>query len=108
MTCSDSRPRRRRITAPHSMARIAMRRDTAYASASAPAPAPSSDRLADLGALLRAGPSPQSTQQPAIEPPAQPVQVAYARPPVTAAPFQRKIWLQLASGSDDASLTNEF
>jgi Flp pilus assembly protein TadD len=74
--------------------------ETSYASTP---PAPSTNRLADLEALLRSAPP-----QPTAQAPAQPVQVAYARPSAPVAPFQPKIWLQLATGSDDAGLTNEF
>ncbi len=79
--------------------------DAAYAAAPAP---PKVDRLADLDALLRVGPAQQSSPPPAIRPPARPVQVAYARPTASAPPYQPKIWLQLASGSDDSALSNQF
>ena len=73
--------------------------------------APSVDRLADLDALLRAGPAPQSSQpamaRQTVQPP-RPVQVAYSRPVVLASSFQPKIWLQLASGSDDEALSDQF
>ena len=73
--------------------------------------APSVDRLADLDALLRAGPAPQSSQpamaRQTVQPP-RPVQVAYSRPAVLASSFQPKIWLQLASGSDDEALSDQF
>ena len=43
---------------------------------------------------------------------AQPRQVAYAaptpRPPAASGPVQRKIWLQLASGSNAAALPSQF
>jgi Flp pilus assembly protein TadD len=84
--------------------------DTAYAAAAPSAPA--ANRLADLEALLRAGPPPEPRQpaalQPSVRPPARPVQVAYARPAVSAARSSSKIWLQLASGSDDTGLSSEF
>ena len=84
--------------------------DTAYAVAAPSTPA--ADRLADLEALLRAGPPPQPRQpaalQPAVRQPARPVQLAYARPAASAARAQPKIWLQLASGSDDTGLSSEF
>jgi hypothetical protein len=79
--------------------------ESAYASA-APSPA-SADRLADLEALLRAGPPPQSGR-PSVQQPVRPVQVAYARPPMAAPNFQPKVWLQLASGSNDAILSSQF
>jgi len=71
---------------------------------SAPSPAATeSDRLAGIGALLAPpAPAPQA------------IQVAYAPPPAPAtvqkisAPFQPKIWLQLASGPDVDALTNRF
>ena len=80
--------------------------ETSYASA---APRASADRLADLEALLRAGqPGPQPAVQPVTQAPARSVQVAYARPPAATPSFQPKIWLQLASGSSDATLTSQF
>ena len=36
------------------------------------------------------------------------MQVAYARGPAPASSFQPKIWLQLASGSDDEALSGRF
>ena len=39
---------------------------------------------------------------------AQPVQVAYARPVSSVPGFQPKIWLQIASGADDATLSSQF
>ena len=70
----------------------------------------STDRLADLEALLRVGPAPQSSQiqagRPAVQAPARPVQVAYASAPAPA--FRPKIWLQLASGSDDEALSGRY
>jgi len=70
---------------------------------------PSTDRLADLEALLRVGPAPQSNQsRPAVQAPARPVQVAYAKAPGPASNFQPKIWLQLASGQDDEALSGRF
>ena len=84
--------------------------DTAYASAR-PA-TPSADRLADLEALLRAGPPPQSPQPAAVQAATvqvgRPMQVAYSRPAASAVQFQPKIWLQLATGSDDSGLSSEF
>jgi len=77
--------------------------ESAYASAAAP----SADRLSDLEALLRASPPPQAVRAPVIST-ARPLQVAYARPLPTASQSQSKIWLQLASGTDDASLSSEF
>jgi hypothetical protein len=82
----------------------------AYAAAASPAP--SVDRLADLEALLRVGPAPQSSQRSvvrqAVQAPARPVEVAYARGAAPASYFQPKIWLQLASGSDDGALSSQF
>ena len=97
--------------------------ETAYAYASPPrilsttTAAASNDRLAGVDALLR-GPSVQA--QPAPLPvqrswqPAQAVQVAYVAPPPavsvqrTAALFQPKIWIQLASGQDVDELVTKF
>ena len=65
-----------------------------------------SDRLSGIDALLS-----DSVQAKAPQPA---VQVAYARPPApatvqrSAAPFQPKIWLQLASGQDVDDLSNRF
>ena len=82
------------------------------AHASAAPSRPSIDRLADIEALLNAGPAPQSRQpavvQPTVQAPSRPVQVAYARPAMPASRAEPKIWLQLASGSDDAALSGEF
>jgi len=97
--------------------------ETAYAYASpsrilsTTAAAASNDRLAGVDALLR-GPSAQA--QPTPLPvqrswqSAQAVQVAYAAPPPaasvqrTAALFQPKIWIQLASGQDVDELVTKF
>lgn len=84
--------------------------DNAEPYASAAPPGSSTDRLADIEALLRAGPPP-STPQPApqlaVQAQGRSVQAGYARP--AAAPsFQPKIWLQLASGSNDAGLSSQF
>ena len=69
------------------------------------------DRLAGIDALLRGSPPP-APAQPTWQAP-QPVQVAYARPPVpavqrTATSFQPRIWLQLASGSTVDDLAGRF
>jgi hypothetical protein len=97
--------------------------ETAYAYASpsrilsTTAAAASNDRLAGVDALLR-GPSAQA--QPTPLPvqrswqSAQAVQVAYVAPPPavsvqrTAALFQPKIWIQLASGQDVDELVTKF
>jgi Flp pilus assembly protein TadD len=69
------------------------------------------DRLASIDELLRAQ-VPQAS--PSWQSDAQPSQVAYAAPavrkaaPVRTAAGQRKIWLQLASGSNSAALPTEF
>lgn len=69
------------------------------------------DRLASIDELLRAQ-VPQAS--PGWQSDAQPSQVAYAAPavrkaaPVRTAAGQRKIWLQLASGSNSAALPTEF
>jgi len=81
--------------------------DGAPAYASAAPPAPSADRLADLDTLLRSSPTPSSQAQ-SVRAPAQPVQVAYARPAATAPTFQPKIWLELASGSDVDAFSRQF
>ena len=75
--------------------------------AAAPA-GPSVDRLADLEALLRVGPASQSAQASVAQAPARQVQASLVRRIAPAAVFQPKIWLQLASGSDDDQLSNEF
>ena len=68
------------------------------------------NRLAGVDDLLRQQASPATPQQPVFQP--QPQQVAYARPTAPqvqrVAPVQRKIWLQLASGSNSAALAGEF
>ena len=81
-------------------------------SAAAAASSVSSDRLSGIDALLR----PISPTTPAVSGPvvqrlgaAPPVQLAYApRPATAAASFQPGIWLQLASGSDVDSLSEQF
>ena len=65
------------------------------------------DRLADIDALLSAGPSVSQQRV------AQPVQVSYTRPqaPIVRqaiAPVQAKIWLQLASGQNVDDLSSRF
>ena len=75
--------------------------------AAAPA-APSVDRLADLEALLRVGPVPQSAETPAVQRSARPVQASYVRQVAPASSFQPKIWLELGSGSDDDALSGKF
>jgi len=75
--------------------------------AAAPA-APSVDRLADLEALLRVGPAPQSAQTPAVQRSARAVQASYVRQVAPASSFQPKIWLELGSGSDDDALSGKF
>ena len=69
---------------------------------------PSADRLADLEALLRVAPAPQPSQPATVQAPARTVQASYARSAMQAARFESKIWLQLASGPDDAGLSSEF
>ena len=67
------------------------------------------NRLAGIDQLLRPPAASSTPQQPAVQP--QPRQVAYAAP-VTHAPVQRavqrRIWLQLASGDNAASLPRQF
>jgi Flp pilus assembly protein TadD len=72
------------------------------------------DRLADVDALLRS-PAPAPAVQPAWQQPtARPVQVAYAPPPQpstvqrTAVVEKPKIWLQLASGRNTDALSRQF
>ncbi|MES2136265.1 MAG: hypothetical protein V4502_04295 [Pseudomonadota bacterium] len=79
----------------------------------------SSDRLTGIDALLRGSAAPPApapsaqVQQPSWST-AQPVQVAYAPPPKpasiqrTAPVAQRKVWLQLASGSNPSALSGQF
>ena len=83
---------------------------TAYAYATQPSIGPvatsaSTDRLSGIDALLSA---------PAVPAP-QPVQVAYAAPPLPSAPVQKiaqqrpqKIWLQLASAPNASALPDQF
>ncbi len=101
----------------------------AYAYAAPPRTVPSSvamsesvstDRLAGVDALLQAPSTPPAQptwQQPTLEQPQarpQPVQVAYAAPPRpsttqrTPEVSEPKIWLQLASGRDEAALSGQF
>jgi Flp pilus assembly protein TadD len=78
----------------------------------------STDRLQDVDALLSAPSAPQADQpvwqQPALQPQAQPVQIAYAAPPRpatverTPAVTKPKIWLQLASGRNSDALSQQF
>ena len=82
--------------------------DTRFASAAVPQITSSvtTNRLEGIDELLR-----QPATQPAYQP--RPQQVAYAAPvrraPASAsAPVKRKIWLQLASGSNAAALSGEF
>ena len=89
----------------------------AYASASTISPMSAaaatsgvgSDRLSGIDALLR--PTSPPVARPAAQraPAAPPVQLAYApRTTSAVAPFQPGIWLQLASGSDVDSLSEQF
>jgi Flp pilus assembly protein TadD len=80
----------------------------------------STDRLAGIDALLQQPSQPQQPawQQPPLPQPQarpKPVQVAYSAPPPRPATVQRtarleepKIWLQLASGHDEAALSEQF
>jgi Flp pilus assembly protein TadD len=73
----------------------------------------STDRLSGIDSLLRTAPAPAASAAPqaAWHPP---LQLAYAPHPAPAltqrasGPFQPGIWLQLASGSDVDSLTEQF
>ena len=80
---------------------------TSYAAAPT---APPVDRLADLEALLRVGPTPPSSQPAVVQQaaPPRPVQASYVRRVAPVSSFQPKIWLQLGSGSDDEALSNKF
>lgn len=71
---------------------------------------PPGDRLADIEQLLKAPAAP-----PARSPVSPPVSVAVAAPVVTSPPVQtgatlapRRIWLQLASGSNPSALADQF
>ena len=77
---------------------------TNYATANAD---PQGDRLGEIDRFLRA-PEPSAGPLPAAPPPA-PVRVAVNLPPrASAATAPRRIWLQLASGRDPASLPMEY
>jgi tetratricopeptide (TPR) repeat protein len=84
---------------------------TGYPPAQASAPA-TTDRLAGIDELLRAPPQPAAPTPTFTAAP--PVQVAYAAPvqrkpqQQAARPAARKIWLQLASGSDAEALPSQF
>jgi Flp pilus assembly protein TadD len=104
---------------PESGSTLAYSAPAAKAAAVAPARATSADRLADIDALLNPAP-PQAAAQPAAQQTnrswqsAQAVQVAYAAPPRPATvqrspvPYQPKIWLQLASGSNADGLSAKY
>ena len=70
------------------------------------------DRLADLEALLRVSPGSQASPPPVVrtnvQAPPRPVQASYVRQVATAPSTPPKIWLQLATGYDDAGLSSEF
>jgi Flp pilus assembly protein TadD len=81
-----------------------------YTPRSVPAPSVSADRLGGIDDFLRAPPPPPV---PTFQAPA--TQVAYAAPvqrhpqaQSASRPVQRKIWLQLASGSNAAALPTQF
>ena len=87
--------------------------DTRFASVGAPQVTSSvtTDRLAGVDDLLRQ-PAPQAPPHQAAYQP-RPQQIAYAAPVRSApasmpAPAARKIWLQLASGSNAAALSSQF
>ena len=71
-----------------------------------------SDRLADLEALLHVAPSSQASTaaviRTTVQAPPRPVQASYVRQVATAPSTPPKIWLQLATGYDDAGLSSEF
>lgn len=88
--------------------------ETAYAYASPSIGSPttlSTDRLAGIDALLRPSAPQPAQQQPSWQPAPKPTQVAYAAPvkrQVAAQVRPRKIWLQLASGSNPDAFPRQF
>jgi len=70
------------------------------------------DRLGDIDALLTGRPAATQPLSAAPSWQAQPVQVSYSPPPAHAvqrvAPYQPKIWLQLAAGQSVDDLTSRF
>jgi Flp pilus assembly protein TadD len=83
-------------------------------SAAATAASASTDRLAGIDAMLTSSPQSASQQTQATWQPPRAVQVAYAQPAApstvqrTAAVFQPKIWLQLASSANVDDLAGRF
>ena len=86
-----------------------------YTSYSAPVPTGvPGDRLASIDALLKS-PPPATAPQPVQAAPRQVTQVAYSLPATrqqpartTPAPVARRVWLQLASGSNPAEFADQF
>jgi len=86
-----------------------------YTSYSAPVPTGvPGDRLASIDALLKS-PPPATARQPVQAAPRQVTQVAYSVPVTrqqtvrtTPAPVARRVWLQLASGSNPAEFADQF
>ena len=86
-----------------------------YTSYSAPVPTGvPGDRLASIDALLKS-PPPATARQPVQAAPRQVTQVAYSLPATrqqpartTPAPVARRVWLQLASGSNPAEFADQF
>ena len=86
-----------------------------YTSYSAPVPTGvPGDRLASIDALLKA-PPPATAPQPVQAAPRQVTQVAYSLPVTrqqtvrtSRAPVARRVWLQLASGSNPAEFADQF
>jgi len=80
------------------------------------APSPQGDRLASIDALLKGpAPAPQRVTQPVQAAPRQVTQVSYSVPVTrqqtvrtTPAPVARRVWLQLASGSNPAKFADQF
>jgi len=86
-----------------------------YTSYSAPVPTGvPGDRLASIDALLKS-PPPATARQPVQAAPRQVTQVSYSVPVTrqqtvrtTPAPVARRVWLQLASGSNPAEFADQF
>jgi len=75
------------------------------------APAQPVDRLADLEALLRVAPAAAASSpvvRTTVQTPARPIQASYVRQVAPSSAMPSKIWLQLASGYDDAGLSGEY
>ena len=64
-----------------------------------------SDRLAGIDELLR---QPSAPARPLVVPPPQAAPASVARVAAVVVPAPKRIWIQLASGSDEAALGSEF